>query len=107
MKCHSQIAGDSPSIQYIRKSFEMGIPVRWNKVYDLPDHAHFNHKAHIARGFECSTCHGEVEKMDRVEVTTEFNMGWCVNCHRKYHEETKPIGNNNAVGITSCGTCHY
>lgn len=107
MKCHSQIASDSPDIQYLRSSFAQGVPMRWNKVHDLPDHAHFSHKAHIARGFDCVQCHGSVEKMDKVEVVAEFNMGWCVNCHRMYTEQEHPAGNNTMVGITSCGTCHY
>jgi hypothetical protein len=107
MKCHSQIAGDSPDIQFLRISYEAGIPIRWNKVHDLPDHAHFSHKAHIAKGFECQTCHGPVETMDKVQVHSPFNMGWCVNCHRQYIEEEKPAGKNNAIGITTCGTCHY
>lgn len=107
MKCHSQIASDSPDIQFLRNSFAQGVPLRWNKVHDLPDHAHFSHKAHIARGFDCVQCHGAVEQMDKVEVVAEFNMGWCVGCHRQYTEQEDKPGNNKMVGITSCGTCHY
>tara|TARA_Y100001937_G_scaffold122287_2_gene182695 strand:+ start:255374 stop:256003 length:630 start_codon:yes stop_codon:yes gene_type:complete len=107
MKCHAYVASDSPDIQYLRKTYEKGIPMRWNKVHDLPDHARFSHKVHIARGFDCTQCHGNVAEMDKVEVTTEFNMGWCVNCHRENNPDPKPPGGNHAVGITDCSTCHY
>ncbi len=111
MKCHQVIASDSPNIQFLRESYKAGTPVRWVKVHDLPDHARFSHRAHIARGFDCAQCHGEVQKMDKVEVVSDFNMGWCVNCHRDQTEklglqEHKP-GKNNTVHLTECGTCHY
>lgn len=107
MKCHSQIASDSPDIQYLRQTYAQGIPLRWNKVHDLPDHARFSHKAHVARGFDCTQCHGDVAAMDKVEVHAEFNMGWCVNCHKQYTEQEHPPGNNRSVAITDCSTCHY
>lgn len=107
MNCHAHIASDSPDIQYLRQSYELGIPLRWNKVHDLPDHAKFNHSAHIARGFDCTQCHGDVASMEKVEVHSEFNMGWCVNCHREYHIQDEPAGNNVTNAITDCSTCHF
>ncbi|MEQ8353550.1 MAG: cytochrome c3 family protein [Leptospiraceae bacterium] len=110
MKCHAYVASDSPDIQYLRKTYEKGIPMRWNKVHDLPDHAKFSHKVHIARGYDCAQCHGNVAEMDKVEVTSEFNMGWCVNCHRDQAKQMnldKEPGGNHSLGITDCSTCHY
>ena len=107
MKCHSEVASDSMDIQYLRKTYELGIPVRWHKVHDLPDHARFSHKVHIAKGLDCATCHGPVETMDKVEVYSAFNMGWCVNCHRTQSIQGKEAGNNNSVHLTECSTCHY
>ena len=108
IKCHQDDAGDSANIQYLRQTYQQGIPLRWNKVHDLPDHVRFSHRPHIARGFQCSECHGAVETMDRVEVVTAFNMGWCVNCHRaNSDQDPATIGNNNTVHLTDCGTCHY
>lgn len=107
MRCHEYVAGDSKDIQYLRKTFELGIPIRWKKVHDLPDHVRFSHQPHIARGLDCATCHGAVETMEKVEVVAPFNMGWCVNCHRENTtQETKP-GNNVAVQLTDCSVCHY
>lgn len=113
MKCHAAdtgaIASDSPSIQFMRKMFAQGKPMRWIKVHDLPDHVRFSHKPHVAKGIDCTVCHGDMAKSGKVSVTTDFNMGWCVNCHREEkweNQELKP-GNNTSVHLTECGTCHY
>lgn len=111
MRCHEYVASDSTAIQYLRQTYAQGIPIRWIKVHDLPDHARFSHKPHIARGFDCAQCHGDVKTMDKIEVTSGFNMGWCVNCHRDYTQkfamqQTGP-GNNHTVHLSDCGTCHY
>lgn len=97
MTCHSQVALQSPMIQELRQHWEDGRPVEWVKVHDLPDHVKFSHTPHIQRGLDCSECHGQVNRMDVVEVTNPFNMGWCVDCHRE-PEHNAPI---------DCVTCHY
>ncbi len=109
IKCHQEVASDSQDIQYLRSSYEQGIPIRWNKVHDLPDHARFSHKPHIAKGLDCTVCHGSIEKMEKVSVQSAFNMGWCINCHRQYvaESQSKPAGNNVSVHLTECSTCHY
>ncbi len=120
MKCHQQVASDSPYIQYVRQSYEQGVPIRWIKAHDLPDHARFSHKPHIAflggqPGVEntaetCAHCHGDMREVEgKVAVASEFNMGWCVNCHRSYENQVQdtPAGFNQASNLTTCGTCHY
>ena len=107
MKCHEFVASDSKNIQFLKQSYSQGIPVRWRKVYDLPDHAKFTHKVHIARGFECSQCHGDVASMDKIDLSPNFTMGWCVNCHRDFNMQSTKPGNNETVHLTECGTCHY
>jgi len=69
--------------------------IRWNRVYTLPDFVRFTHRPHIAAGVACQTCHGPVEKMDRVEPVHEINMGFCVTCHTQ-----------RKVSI-DCDTCHF
>lgn len=110
MNCHSQVAGSTPfakkEIGKLREAWEKGQPIRWVKVHDLPDHVQFSHKPHIQRGLDCNECHGQIPKpsmdqgpgqVDRVAVENRFNMGWCVNCHRK-PEHNAPV---------DCATCHY
>jgi len=95
MLCHQTIIIHYPEIEKVRNHFFENKPIEWKKVFDLPDFVYFNHSVHIQRGIDCSECHGNVNKMDRVEdVKDIINMGFCLDCHKK----------NNAT--TDCFTCH-
>lgn len=79
--------------------------IRWVRVHNLPDHVHFDHRAHVAAGVTCQKCHGPVESMQRMEQFESLTMGWCVNCHQ---ESTKTGINGKAVDAkTDCAVCHY
>ena len=97
MNCHSQVATQRPEVQKIHNAWKSGEPVEWVKVHDMPDHVRFIHQPHIDFGLDCTECHGNVDKMDVVETVNEFNMGWCINCHRQ-PEHNAPV---------DCVTCHY
>lgn len=97
MNCHTMVLPQSPEIQKIKNAWETGKPIEWVKVHDLPDHARFSHSPHINFGFDCSECHGQVNTMDVVSTQNDFNMGWCVDCHRD------PKHNASV----DCVTCHY
>jgi hypothetical protein len=97
MNCHTQILTNKPNIQKLRETFDAGKSVEWVKVHMLPDHVKFNHAAHIAKGVNCQTCHGEIEKMQKVSQHADLSMGWCVNCHREPANKA-PI---------NCTTCHH
>ena len=81
-------------------------PIPWIKVHDLPDFVHFTHKRHVLAGIECQTCHGPVETMERIRVTSRaidgsfldspWEMGLCLNCHKQHEVEHG----------TDCWTCH-
>jgi hypothetical protein len=95
MLCHSRIIPQHPEIQKVRKSFDMNIPVYWNKVGErLPGYVFFNHAVHIAKKIDCSACHGNVNEMDRVKTVNDFDMNFCVKCHQE-----------NKASI-DCYTCH-
>lgn len=79
--------------------------IKWVRVHNLPDHVHFDHRAHVAAGITCQKCHGPVESMQRMEQFESLTMGWCVDCHR---ESTKTGINGKAVDAkTDCAVCHY
>jgi hypothetical protein len=80
-------------------------PIRWTRVHDLPDHAFFDHRAHVGAGVACETCHGPVDGMDRVRQHADLSMGWCVNCHRAANANGLPDG-RPAAASTDCTTCH-
>ncbi len=80
-----------------------GVP--WVRVHNLPDFVAFDHRAHIAVGVTCQSCHGPVESMERVRQVESLSMGWCVDCHR---ESTEHGINGLAVDASiDCSTCHY
>lgn len=70
-------------------------PINWIRVHRVPDHVQFVHSPHIQAGVTCSTCHGDVGSMTKVQQVQNLKMGACVDCHRA----------NNAP--TDCTTCHY
>lgn len=83
MTCHSQIWTNSPLLEPLRESFEKNIPLKWNKVNTLPDFVYFNHSIHISRGVHCNNCHGPMQNMHLTSKGNDFQMRWCLNCHRE------------------------
>src|SRR5438094_8601902 len=63
MNCHRQIWSAAPMLEPVRASFRTGQPLRWNRVYDLPGFAYFDHSIHVAKGVGCVSCHGRVDEM--------------------------------------------
>lgn len=132
MNCHNVVRKGSRTgteeIAKIYESQETGMPIRWIKVHNLPDHVFFSHAQHVAVGkIECQTCHGPVETMDQIVQVNTLSMGWCVNCHRetevqftenpyyethvKLHEQLKSNEINRVtvemIGGNNCQMCHY
>lgn len=128
--CHSQVWIGSPIVEPVRNSYESGRPLVWQRVYDLPDHVFFDHRAHSAAGVACVTCHGRVDLMVRVERVVNPTMKWCLDCHREpqryitarenvFDMEWEPPPNQLVLGryyvdryridvqrLTDCVTCH-
>lgn len=107
MFCHKVVNADNATlmqepggqaraqeIQKVRNAFDRGEPINWVRVHRVPDHVRFVHEAHIKAGFQCSTCHGEIQSMERVHQVRSLSMGDCLGCHRE----------NNAP--TDCTICH-
>ena len=109
MNCHLTVKTQSPWIQKLTKYYGEGKAIAWEKVHLLPDFVKFSHFHHVQAGKECKTCHGPVEKMDRISQNKNLSMGWCVNCHRLAPEESKwdlkEEGHHQAP--INCSTCHY
>ena len=92
----------------------------------MPDFVFFSHAQHVNVGkIECKECHGEVEKMGRIQQVSDLSMGWCIDCHRtqkvqfdnEYYlsykqQEDILSGKINEVtveeiGGLNCQKCHY
>lgn len=93
MTCHSQIWTNAKILEPVRKSWETGTPIVWNKVNKVPEFVYFDHSIHIARGINCNTCHGPVQDMHITWKSHDLSMAWCLECHRepeKYLHEVNP-----------------
>lgn len=82
MGCHSQIWKTSDLLAPVRESYRTGQPLRWTRVYDLPDFVYFNHSIHVAKGIGCESCHGRVDQMPLMRKAVSLHMEWCLECHR-------------------------
>jgi cytochrome c553 len=132
MNCHIIIREGTNSgrfeINKLVAAYENQQPIRWVKVYSVPDHVHFSHNLHVgASGIDCAECHGDVEHQHRVMQVHDLSMGWCLDCHREtevnitgnefysnYHllrEDLREGGiemvTARETGGTDCMKCHY
>jgi len=111
MNCHSHVKKDAPEVQKIEQAMQSNKPLKWVKIHNLPDFVYFNHAQHVVVGkIECQTCHGEVQKMDKVFQWAPLSMGWCIDCHRR--EQVKVPGpfqgrTVQEAGGLDCNKCHY
>jgi len=103
MNCHDVVGQDKEWVLVLKDYWERGEPIPWVKVHDMPDFVYYDHSVHLtARNDEgelkldCKDCHLDVENHEVVAVQTHFNMGWCLECHRK-PEMNAP---------TDCVVCH-
>jgi hypothetical protein len=104
------------------------MPIQWIRVHNLPHHVAFPHDQHVGVvGVDCTECHGEVEKMDKVMQVNDLSMGWCLDCHRTremdimsndfysvYMKLREDVLANRTdmvtarmTGGTECMKCHY
>ena len=67
----------------MRESFIKNLPIKWNRVYQVPEFVYFNHSIHVNKGVGCVTCHGKVGEMAAIEKATPLTMSWCLECHRR------------------------
>lgn len=91
MGCHSLVKTGSARLAPVRESWESGKSVEWVRVHNIPDHAYFDHSAHLSAGVGCVSCHGRVDTMEVVQQKEPLSMGWCVSCHRAPEEHIRPL----------------
>jgi len=116
MNCHTLLEKQTVEIEKLKEAVQQERPIQWVKIHNLPDFVYFNHSQHVQSGVACQRCHGEVEKMTKVEQFAPLTMGWCLQCHREHAEI--PTGEfqraamslkqkQKAVAGTDCASCHY
>lgn len=114
MNCHTTVGLNREWVLKMKDFYDRGEPIPWVKVHDLPDFVYYDHAAHVNAKDEngnprlpvkdaqgntinvCENCHGKVEQEEIVKVQVNFNMQWCLDCHRKPEMKAS----------TDCVTCH-
>jgi hypothetical protein len=91
MVCHTALKTETERMKHLITSYDSKTPLKWNRIYRLPEHSHFRHNTHINASIDCASCHGEIEKMETVYKTTNMSMQWCLNCHRDPQKYIIPI----------------
>ncbi|HWA11052.1 MAG TPA: hypothetical protein VG838_16540 [Opitutaceae bacterium] len=132
LTCHSQLFRGEPMLQPVMASAADNVPLAWSRVNTLPDHVHFDHSIHVAKGIACASCHGDVADMPLMRKARALTMRECLACHRDpgphqvaAAEVFRPSGpglltssatsgegsgrGNEAVPrpLTNCSTCHH
>lgn len=132
MNCHFIVRNGTRSgsieISKVIKAYEEKVPIKWVKVYNLPDHVFFSHAQHVsAGGISCEKCHGNVKERDVITQVTDLSMGWCIECHRTtkvnfkgnlFYSDYKDLSEKlkrgeidsvtvDMIGGIDCMKCHY
>jgi len=132
MTCHSQLWTNARLLAPVRESLATNIPIRWNRVDDLPDFVYFDHGIHVHKGIGCTTCHGPVDQMPLTWKANTLYMKWCIDCHRNPAQAIRPRDEvfdskwqvpetqaaqglrlvakyhvNTSGQLTNCSTCHH
>jgi hypothetical protein len=93
--------------------------IEWVRIHKLPEYVHFPHMRHVNAGVACQSCHGQVQRMNRVYQFASLNMGWCVNCHVNGYKPADAVRNTEGYPSPQdlaappkkarydCSACHY
>lgn len=97
MGCHDVIATENSEIKILAGYWERQEPIEWTRVNKLPRFVYFSHQVHIAAGYNCERCHGNLHRMTVAVPVVKMNMGWCLSCHKQQPNKEKLI---------DCFVCH-
>jgi hypothetical protein len=116
MNCHSLLEKQTVEIERMKEAVQLGRPIPWVKVHNLPDYVYFNHSQHVVSGVACQSCHGAVEQMNRVHQDKPLTMGFCLDCHRENAHLPNGGFGRAVAGLQErpqptagldCASCHY
>ncbi len=95
--CHRAPQGDSAEAARVTELLEAGDPLRFNKLFRLPDHVFYTHRRHVGIAeLECANCHGAIAETERPpeRALVRVSMDSCMDCHRLRGE------------TLDCNACH-
>ncbi len=95
--CHRVPQGTSQEAARVTELLDSGAPIRFNKLFRMPDHVFYTHRRHVGIGeLPCTECHGDIAETTRPprRPLMEVTMDSCMDCHRE-------------TGQTlNCNACH-
>lgn len=133
MNCHAQVWTAAAMLAPVRQSWDSDMPLRWNRVHEVPGFVYFDHSVHVSAGVGCVSCHGRVDEMPLVSKQHALSMKWCLDCHRHPEQALVPpdrvfdlgwrrppddsdgalsgpslmeSSGVRTAGLTSCSACH-
>jgi hypothetical protein len=83
--CHSTTQGDSEEAARVTELLEAGDPLRFNKLFRLPDHVFYTHRRHVGvADLPCEGCHGDIATTVEppARALVQVDMDFCMDCHR-------------------------
>jgi hypothetical protein len=90
VNCHAYLKSSPQLLEPVRLSWLNGTPLVWKRVYNLPGYVYFSHDIHVRKGVGCASCHGRVDRMQRMEARSSLQMEWCLDCHRNPAPHLRP-----------------
>lgn len=84
--CHEVALGETQAEARLLEHIEAQEPIRWRKVYWVPEHVYFSHRRHTAlAGIECEVCHGQIGEREQpvTRRLVEISMNGCMECHEE------------------------
>jgi hypothetical protein len=95
--CHGTPQGTSEEAARVTQLIEQGDPLRFNKLFRMPDHVFYTHRRHVAiGGLECQICHGDIAASERPPSwpLVNISMEFCMDCHLEQDQ------------TLDCNACH-
>lgn len=123
LTCHSEVWAELGTLEPLRTSIALNVPIPWQSVHRLPDFTVFHHGIHVQTGVACETCHGRVDRMAQTVKAETLSMAWCLDCHRDPVSRLRPPAEVFEMGwvgalpvntfdpaearrLTDCSICH-
>lgn len=82
--CHSTPQGDSEEAARLTEMLQAGEPLRFNKLFRMPDDVFYTHRRHAGIAeLECVTCHGDIANTETPprRALVKVDMDFCLECH--------------------------
>ncbi len=84
--CHTTTQGTSEEAARVTALLEAGEPLRFNKLFRMPDHVFYTHRRHVAVAeLPCQECHGGIADTEQPprRALVRIDMDFCMDCHRE------------------------